>query len=74
MVRKENTMVDIRRIEKLRAEHGYSQEQLAKFLGYESHTAYSRKVNGKRDFSIEDIITICRLYQITPNELIIIEG
>lgn len=65
-------MVNIARIESLRKQHGYSQEQMGQFLGYESHNAYGRKVRGKRDFSIEDIIAICNLFQLTPNDLIIL--
>ena len=65
-------MVNIKLIEELRKQHHYSQEQIAKLLGYESRTAYNYKIKGSRDFSIEDIIAICNLFQLTPNDLIIL--
>ncbi len=69
----DDTMVNIELIEQLRTEHGYSQRQMAKLMGYESHAAYNRKINGERAFLIEDIIAICKMFMIEPNELIIIE-
>lgn len=66
-------MVNIKLIEELRKKHHYSQEQVAKLLGYESRTAYNYKIKGARDFSIEDIVKLCNLFQLQVNELIIIE-
>ena len=64
-------MVNIKLIEEKRAEHGYSQDYLAEQLGYTSHVAYSRKVSGQRQFSIEDIAKLCSLFSLTPNDLIL---
>lgn len=66
-------MVNIKLIEEKRAEYAYSQEQIAKLLGYESHTAYNRKIKGKREFSIEDIAKLCSLFSLTPNDLIMMK-
>ena len=63
-------MVNIQLIEQKRLEHGYNQEQLARLMGYESHTAYYCKVKGKRQFSIEDIVKICKLFQLELNDVI----
>ncbi len=63
-------MVNIELIEQKRLEHGYSQEQVAKFIGYESHNAYGRKINGKREFSVEDIVKLCKLYQLELTDVI----
>lgn len=65
-------MININLIEQLRKQHGYSQAQMGEFLGYESHTAYGRKVRGTRDFSIDDVIKLCKLFSLTPNELIVL--
>lgn len=66
-------MVNNQLIEQLRIQHGYNQETIAKMMGYDSHVAYSRKVNGKRNFTIEDVIKLCEIYQLEPNDLIIIK-
>ena len=66
-------MINVELIEAKRAEHQYSQKQMGNFLGYESHTAYQRKIKGTRDFSIEDIVKLCNLFQLELSDLIIIE-
>ena len=70
MKRMVDIMVNIKLIEEKRAEYAYSQEQIAKLLGYESHTAYNRKIKGKREFSIEDVVKICKLFQLELNDVI----
>lgn len=64
-------MVNIELLEQKRAEHSYSQGQVAKFMGYESHTAYQRKITGARDFTIADITNLCKLFQVELSDLII---
>lgn len=66
-------MINIQLIEQLRKQHHYSQETIAKMMGYDSHVAYSRKINGIRNFTIEDVIKLCEIYQLEPNDLIIIK-
>lgn len=63
--------INIALLEEKRAELGYSQIQVANFMGYESHTAYHTKIKGKRDFSIIDIIKLCQLYQLELTDIII---
>lgn len=63
-------MVNIKLIEEKRLEHGYSQEGIAQLLGYKSHTAYYCKIKGKRDFSVDDIVNICKLFQLELNDVI----
>lgn len=64
-------MVNIELIEKTRLQHGYSKEQMSGFLGYEAKATYTRKSNGMRQFTIEDIVAICKLFQLELNDLII---
>jgi DNA-binding XRE family transcriptional regulator len=67
------SMVDINKIEELRIEHGYSQEQLAKMIGYGSRSTYNCKIKGSRQFTIEDIVNICKVFELEPNDLIIMD-
>ena len=64
-------MVNTQLIENLRMEHHYSQEQIAKMLGYDSHAAYSRKIKGQRQFTVEDVVALCKIFQLELNELIV---
>ena len=66
-------MVNIKLIEEKRTEHSYSQEQIANLLGYESHTAYSRKISGKRQFTIEDVVKICKLFSLELSDVIMMQ-
>ena len=66
-------MVNTELLEQKRAEHSYSQGQVAKFMGYESHTAYQRKIAGTRDFTVEDIVKICKLYQLELSDVIMMQ-
>lgn len=65
-------MVNIELLETLRKQHGYTQEKVAIMIGYESGAAYNRKIRGMRDFTIEDIAKLCKLFQVEVNELIVI--
>lgn len=58
-------------IEQLRMEHGYTQDQLAIKLGYSSKSTYNCKIKGSRPFTLEDIVRLCKLFQLEPNDLII---
>ena len=64
-------MVNIELIEKSRKQHGYSKEQMSSLMGYEAKATYTRKSNGMRQFTIEDIAKLCSLFSLTPNDLII---
>ena len=66
-------MVDINKIEELRIKHGYSQEQMAIKLGYGAKSTYNGKIKGIRQFTIEDIVKICKLFMIEPNDLIVMD-
>ena len=63
-------MVNVELIEQLRKEHGYTQEQLAIKLGYNSKATYNLKIKGSRQFSVEDVVNICKVFQLEPNDLI----
>ena len=64
-------MVDINKIEELRLQNGYTQEQFAIMIGYSAKSSYNSKVKGARQFTVEDIVKICSLFQLKPNDLII---
>ena len=63
-------MVDIDKIELLRKQHGYSQDTLALKMGYASKAGYNGKVRGIRQFTIEDVVKLCNIFQLEPNDLI----
>ena len=65
-------MIDVQLIEQLRREHGYSQEKLSEIMGY-THSVYGKKVRDTKKFTIEDIVKLCEIFQLEPNDLIIID-
>ena len=66
-------MVDIKKIEQLRIQHGYTQEQLAIKLGYGSKSTYNGKIKGIRQFTVEDVVKLCNLFQLELDQIIILE-
>lgn len=64
-------MINKNLIEEKRIEHGYNQEKMAEFLGLTHRGAYCNKIKGARPFTVEEIIKICKLFQLEPNDLII---
>lgn len=52
----------------MRAEKGYTQEQVAAFLQVD-RTTYAKYENGRMP-EVDVIMLLCQLYQITPNELL----
>lgn len=65
-------MVNIQLVEELRLSHGYNQEQLAIKMGYSNRSTYNCKVKGARPFTVEDIVKLCEIFQLEPNDLITI--
>lgn len=64
-------MINIQLIEESRLRQGMSQEQVAIALGYNSDAAYNRKIKGTRQFTVEDVVKLCKIFQLELNELII---
>ena len=64
-------MVNIQLIEELRIEHGYTQEQIAIKLGYGSRSTYNCKIKGLRPFTVEDVVNVCKIFNLQPNDLIV---
>ncbi|HBF1288374.1 TPA: helix-turn-helix transcriptional regulator [Clostridioides difficile] len=58
------------KLKKLRLGLGYSQIWVSKKLGYKNSYSLYRKEKGKRNFSIRDIQELCKLYNITVDELL----
>lgn len=65
-------MVNIQLIETLRKNRGYSQEYLSEIMGY-THSVYGKKVRDTKKFTIEDVAKLCKIFNVEPNQLIIIE-
>lgn len=51
-------------------ENRVTQRSVARLLGI-SNTAINRKINGKEDFSIEQVRKICREYNVSADQLFI---
>lgn len=66
-------MVNNKLIEELRIQHGYNQEQLAIKMGYGNKSTYNSKIKGSRPFTVEDIVKLCTIFQLKPNDLIVID-
>lgn len=64
-------MVDINKIEQLRVQHGYNQEEIAIMMGYKNNSSYNSKAKNKRQFTVDDVIKLCNIFNVTPNDLII---
>nr|WP_195366009.1 helix-turn-helix transcriptional regulator [[Eubacterium] tenue] len=53
----------------LRAKHDLTQKDLAQKLGVEK-ASYCRKENGKSAFSLEDVIKLKNIFNLTPEEVV----
>ncbi|HFL3547250.1 TPA: helix-turn-helix transcriptional regulator [Clostridioides difficile] len=62
------------KLKRLRIENNYTQQQIAKLLGYKSRFSIYKKEKGQRSFSLQDIKKLLELYNISPNELLKEEG
>lgn len=59
----------IERIKQLRVAHGFSQRKLSKELKL-SPSAYGLYETGQRQMSIETLIGICKLFQVSSDEVL----
>ena len=59
-------MIKIREYRKM---NGYRQEDLAKLLGIKQNT-YSSKENGKRKFTVDEIIKLKEIFKVTCDDLL----
>ena len=66
-------MINTQLIEELRTKNGYTMLELAIKMGYQSKTAYQHKLKANARWNTDDIIAICKIFNVTPNQLIIIE-
>lgn len=58
-----------RNIRAERVRHGLTQIQMARKLGL-SATGYNHKENGKRQFTLEEFVLICKILGANPDSLI----
>ena len=57
------------RVREYRKMNGYKQEELAKLLNV-TQSAYSRKENGKRGFTINEITMLKNIFKVTYDDLL----
>ena len=55
--------MNLAKLRGLRAEHGYTQEEVAKVLGI-SKVSYGLKEVGKRDFSATEVSKLCKIFNV----------
>ncbi len=56
-------------LKRLREEHGKSRREIAAALGV-SYSTYAHYESGLRRVSLEQILTLCKVYGVTAEELI----
>ena len=60
--------IDVRRLRAVMALHGDTVATLARRLGL-SRASLSRALNGRREFRVHEVVSIVRLYRLTPGEV-----
>ena len=58
-----------KRLRELREDHDLSQEQVGEILK-KSQQGYSHIENGRAELKIEDLITLCKFYEVSADYLI----
>lgn len=66
----DNVKINIELIEQLRKQRGYSMEQMAAKLNYNSRATYCNKVNEHRSFTLNDLLIVSMIFDIELSELI----
>lgn len=66
----DNVKINIELIEQLRKQRGYSMEQMAAKLNYNSRATYCNKVNEHRGFTLNDLLIVSMIFDIELSELI----
>jgi putative transcriptional regulator len=57
------------KLKKIREECGYTQDEMAKKLGYNSKSAYNMKEKGARKVTVEEAYTISRILNKSIEEI-----
>lgn len=63
--------VNIELIEQLRKQRGYSMEQMAAKLNYNSRATYCNKVNEHRSFTLNDLLIVSMIFDMELSELVV---
>ena len=63
-------VVNVEKLEELRKVKGYTINFIIDKLGYQNRTSYYQKLQGRRSFTIEDIVALSDLYNVSIDELI----
>ena len=64
-------VVNVEKLEELRKVKGYTINFIIDKLGYQNRTSYYQKLQGRRSFTIEDIVALSDLYNVSIDDLII---
>lgn len=59
-------------IKQARKDKGYTQKEVA-FILHMTQQQYSRFENGVFELNYDQILTLCKLYDVTPNEIFLID-
>lgn len=62
--------VNVKLIESMRKERGYTMDKMAQLLNYKVRGTYSNKVNGYRNFTLKDLFVISMIFDIELTDLI----
>ena len=62
-------MVNTKKLKGVLVEHGFSQQSLAKEMNLSKNTLNSR-INGRSEFSTEEVKTICRLLYLSQEQML----
>ncbi len=57
------------KLKEIREEFGYTQDEMAKRLGYNSKSAYNMKEKGTRKVTVEEAYTISRIFNKSIEEI-----
>lgn len=59
-------------LERLRIENDFSYEEISHRMGYAGRSSYHKKINNKGSvFTLEDIMKLCEIFGVEPNDLLI---
>lgn len=63
-------MIKIELLESLRKAHKYSQQYISEKLGGKTYRTYQYKKSHPESITIQDLMILCNIYNLTPNDLL----
>lgn len=59
-------------LERLRLENDFTYEDVATRMGYAHKTSYYKKLNNRGSvFTLKDVMKLCEIFDVEPNDLLI---